>query len=279
MPRLEAAVGDEVQACGRHRQQRRRADVDGKHARGQFDRRGLGGQIAQLADGVVRVRLGDQRRCRCRHFSSSTTLVDGLVEAARVIQGRCLSASSTLYHQPVGWPCVSYLSSATNFSSGVTGGASGSMRDGLGQLHVGIGEVAIGLVAGQREQQIAGQQRPNRSSASCDPDPASPTAGVSRRPSASPPAWALLTMRSVAASQARHSSMALERNVLRNAGCAEDQAGHFQRRGRLLGRRVGDRREQRGHRFGLDLHSRRGEHRRRAAEAMTDHAELGRDAR
>ena len=57
----ESAVGHVVHARRRHRQQRGRPGVDRHHSGAQFDRRGLGGQIAELADRVIGVGLGDQR--------------------------------------------------------------------------------------------------------------------------------------------------------------------------------------------------------------------------
>ena len=56
----EAAVGHVVQAGRRHREQCRGADVDRHDAGAQFDGRRLGRQVAELADRVVRVGLGDE---------------------------------------------------------------------------------------------------------------------------------------------------------------------------------------------------------------------------
>ena len=73
----EAAVGDVVQPGGRHRQQRRGADVDRDHAGAQLDPGRLGRQEAELADRVVRVGLGDQRDVDA-DLLQLDDLVDGL---------------------------------------------------------------------------------------------------------------------------------------------------------------------------------------------------------
>jgi hypothetical protein len=84
-PEPESAVGDEIQARRGHRQQRRGADVDGKHPRGQFDGVGLGSQIPELADGVEGVRLGHHGDVDAGLLEFNDA-VDGLVKAGRIIQ-------------------------------------------------------------------------------------------------------------------------------------------------------------------------------------------------
>ena len=135
-PQAEPAVGHEVQTRGGHRQQRRRADVDGEHPRGQFDGAGLGGQIPELADGVEGIRLGHHHDVDAGLLELDDA-VHGFFEAARVIQGDPDSHNDTLSTHPGGCAGSRYFSSATIFSSRVTGAASGSSRSVLGRCTSG----------------------------------------------------------------------------------------------------------------------------------------------
>jgi hypothetical protein len=81
----EAAVGHVVKPGGRHRQQRWGADVDRHDARAQLDPRRLGRQIAQLADRVIRIRLGHQRDVDA-DLLQLDDVFDSLAKAAGVTQ-------------------------------------------------------------------------------------------------------------------------------------------------------------------------------------------------
>ena len=81
----EAAVGYVVEPRGRHRQQRRGADIDRHDARAQLDGGCLGGKVAELAYRVVGIGLGDQRDVDAHRLQFNDVL-DGLTEAAGVVQ-------------------------------------------------------------------------------------------------------------------------------------------------------------------------------------------------
>ena len=81
----ESPVGHVIQPRGGHRQQRRRADIDGQYPGSQFDRVGLGGQVSQLGDGVEGVRLGHHHDFDAGLLEFDHT-VHGLVKAARIVQ-------------------------------------------------------------------------------------------------------------------------------------------------------------------------------------------------
>ena len=79
----EPAVGDVVQAGGRHRQQCGCPGVNRKDTRPEFDGGGLRGEIAQLADRIVGVRLGDQSEIDTL-LLQHRDLLDAFAEAARI---------------------------------------------------------------------------------------------------------------------------------------------------------------------------------------------------
>ena len=112
----EAAVGDVVQAGGRHRQKGRCPGVNREDARPQFDGRGFGGEITQLAHRVEGVRLGHQGEVDALLLQDAN-VVDGLTETARIIKEYASS------HIPV---ISGQRNRATIRSSCVTAGASGS---------------------------------------------------------------------------------------------------------------------------------------------------------
>ena len=97
----EPALGDVVQTRGGHREQGGCAGVDRDDTRAEFDARRLGGQIAQLADGVERVRLRDQDDVDTV-FLQFDDLVDGFAEAARVVQKMPVRISSLYTNRLVG---------------------------------------------------------------------------------------------------------------------------------------------------------------------------------
>ena len=92
--------------------------------------------------------------------------------------------------------------------------------------------------------------------ACCGAGQAGRTLSSTAGPRPAPRARPLLTTRSVAVSHARQSARALERNVLASPGGHEHHTRDIKRRGWLLGRGIGDGRENRCHRSGLDPPSR-----------------------
>jgi hypothetical protein len=81
----EPAVGDVIEPGRRHRQQRGSADEDRHHARAELDSRRPCRQEAELADRVVRVRLGYQRDVDAELLQFDD-LVDGFEEAPGVVE-------------------------------------------------------------------------------------------------------------------------------------------------------------------------------------------------
>ena len=81
----EPAVADVVAAGSRHRHQRRGAGVDVEDAGADLDPVGLGRQVADLADGVEAVRLGDPDHVEAGLLELDHDLVDRLLELTGVV--------------------------------------------------------------------------------------------------------------------------------------------------------------------------------------------------
>ena len=148
----EAAVGHVVQPRGRHRQQRRGADVDGDDAGAELDPRRLRREIAQLADRVEGVGLRHQGDVDA-DLLQLDDLVDGFEKAAGVVQKD--SGPHRSRHLSGCQQCDDLVLQVNRIV------CEGIHHRRLGQCRLGVGEVAVGLVAGQRVQQVAGQQRPH----------------------------------------------------------------------------------------------------------------------
>lgn len=67
-PEDEATIGDGVEAGGGHRGERRCTGVDGEDAGCELGSLGVGGEVAEDADGVEAVQLGHPQHVDARRF-------------------------------------------------------------------------------------------------------------------------------------------------------------------------------------------------------------------
>lgn len=159
-------------------------------------------------------------------------------------------------------------------SSNGTGGV-GIERVGARQVLLRVGEGAVRLVAAERVEQVAGQQRPHRA------------LGASVRTAESqhlrqPPALDQPVRAGLADDAERgglprlgqRERVGVQGGRVGRAG--QQQTRHLQRRSGLLGRGAGDAGEQGRDRCGFGGHPGGGEHRGGAPEAVAHHPELGR---